>query len=549
MRNRRVLLAACVTFLLVALIIAVAAGGALHRFRVDSTPRTTLFCAALDAAVASGLVAVANRTVFIPQDKAFLHHLSIPETAFLASPPAELASFVAQHVSRDALTADEAAVAAAGGRLSARAAADGASFTLSLTPRGRALRRAPMRVTAGGPGKGGMRVLASFLSSRGLIPPPPCAGSAAVVHIIDGVLMPPAAAAACAPGPHATAAILAAVPRRNASRAFDVTLHAPLSMWLDMASPTRFPVVVFSTGLNAPVWAYSTFLAHIASHGHIVVAPRRAVSLLGAAPSPADASSFADDVVDAASWAASLPRAAPAPVGLAGHSLGGGVAALAASRLRSAGLRLGALLLLAPCDILTSPPPSEAVASLPIAAPVVVLAGERDGACPPGRHSRAIFEAAAASARPPPRRAAAALLVLRNGTHCFTEAPTGVGGSECGPQWRAKRGEASILLSQAAQLRAARCLAAALFDGHLMQSSNDYGDAAASAARALLWGSECEKPPPSFWLGPMASADVRPPAPADARARPSIAKWWQQLFSFGEPREDAAAKEGSLAIA
>jgi dienelactone hydrolase len=298
---------------------------------------------------------------------------------------------------------------------------------------------------------------------------------------------------------------------------------------------------VFAHGQRAFVATYTGTLAHLASHGFIVLAPRSGTDFTCPACTHAQLDSFASDVADAASWLASgapgggVSVDATRGVGLMGHSLGGGTVMLAAARLQAgSSVRVAGLLALAPadgniCAFADGPgassaaakarteddaacAPHAALAALRGRVPVLILAGERDKACPVSVNARALF----AAAQPP-----AALRLLRRGTHCFTEAPGNLFGSECGLQagapdggggavnissdaalWSAQALRASRLLltpldgvweggasAQPAQLAAARRAAGAFFAAHA---------AGRADAAALTWATGTRASPLLF---------------------------------------------------
>ncbi len=296
-----------------------------------------------------------------------------------------------------------------------------------------------------------------------------------------------------------------------------MTLFAP-------AAPpgTRFPGVVFAHGQRGPVAVYSATLSHLASHGFFVVAPRGSVDFTCPACTYAQLEGYIADVVDAATWLAGNARCdATRGVGLFGHSLGGGVSIIAAARMRAAasGARVAGVLALAPatgdvCAFEGGPAHGgDDIACVPHAAaaalghiPLLVLAGERDRACPVEANARRIFVAASAPA---------ALRVLRRGTHCFTEMPGNLFGSECGvapasadgvnvsnaSAWGAAALRATrvvlapeegsswdvVVSMQAAQLAVARRSAAAFFAAHAAGRQDANALTWAAGTRASPW--------------------------------------------------------------
>jgi dienelactone hydrolase len=93
------------------------------------------------------------------------------------------------------------------------------------------------------------------------------------------------------------------------------------------AAPGSYPIVGFGHGFVQSASRYSSTLTALAASGYIVVAPE---SQSGFLPSH---SAFADDLRAAIAWARrTQPNAHPTLDAVAGHSMGGGAAVLAASR-------------------------------------------------------------------------------------------------------------------------------------------------------------------------------------------------------------------------
>ncbi len=169
-----------------------------------------------------------------------------------------------------------------------------------------------------------------------------------------------------------------------------------------------WPLVIFAHGRLAPPELYDATLAHLATWGYLVIAPRTA----GGPVSPHDL--YARDLLatidwaetestDPASWLAGA--VAPGPVALAGHSMGGG-----ASVLAGADPRIGALVLLAPAETR----PSATAAAAAITAPVLILAGDHDAITPPAIHALPIRDGLTG--------AMSQLRMLAGGSHCgFTD--------------------------------------------------------------------------------------------------------------------------------
>lgn len=134
------------------------------------------------------------------------------------------------------------------------------------------------------------------------------------------------------------------------------------------SAPGAYPVVVFGHGFAQSSARYTSTLTSWAQRGYVVVAPDSQVGLL---PSH---SAFADDLVAAAAWAhRTQPNAALATV-LAGHSMGGGAAVLAAARTTG----VTGLVLLAPAETR----PSAVAAAAGVTAPSLTVVGSKDTIVP-----------------------------------------------------------------------------------------------------------------------------------------------------------------------
>ena len=194
-------------------------------------------------------------------------------------------------------------------------------------------------------------------------------------------------------GPHEVATLEVSVPRtRGGSGSFEARLYVPLPREWDAEAPAASsPVVAFGHGYQASVDWYESTLAHLASRGIVVIAPRSAGGLFP------DHSAFADDLLSALDWvtAAAKPGSRdwpggpvdPEALGLSGHSMGGGAALLAAAR--DPAIRAVATLAAAETD------PSAIMAAGTIAAPVLFVAAGDDAITPLAEHQRPMFEAKA----------------------------------------------------------------------------------------------------------------------------------------------------------
>lgn len=171
-----------------------------------------------------------------------------------------------------------------------------------------------------------------------------------------------------------------------------------------------YPVVSFGHGFLQPVSQYQSTLGHLASHGVIVIASE---SNTGLAPSHTQ---LAQDLRDSLTWVeqesaasgAFLSGAADATrCGLAGHSMGGGCAILAAA---AEGPRLRAVAPLAPAETSTS-----AISAMGLVeAPIALITGTQDTIVPTAGHGQPMY----ANGRAPKQ-----LLSIVGGFHCgFTDA-------------------------------------------------------------------------------------------------------------------------------
>ncbi len=501
----------------------------------------------LTLVTAAGLMDVTGRTVFAPSDAAWsadvVSRLQVSRARLLAADAALLAQVVNNHMTAAAGAAvSTRSVDVAGGTLRLRSAGrDGALITVTrqlrtrtevrytpspyageapvattvevqarrvhlyawsaLVSRRRLQHKVPVYVV--NPGTSDADIVAPNLDCRWSLGP---LHSAAVVHAIDSVLLSPPAAAFARAGACEVARVSVTVPRPPPAAALDVLLYYPISA-------ARHPPVVFAHGMLAPVAVYAHTLEYVASHGFVVAAIRSGLGIRCPACGYQELDRFVQDVADTAAWlhAAGSPGAnTPAVltgrvhgtsgVGLFLHSLGGGAVFAAAARLR---VRVGAIVALAPAngDYCTFPGgPGRGCAAednaraLRAGTAISILCGERDAAIPLYDNARAVFAAC---------KAPAMLSVLRRGTHCFTELPGSLGGSQCGaPVWavdgptggwavnlnasRVTRDTAYVAsergpqasLSQATQLAAARRHAAAFFSAHLARRED---------ARSLVW--------------------------------------------------------------
>lgn len=193
------------------------------------------------------------------------------------------------------------------------------------------------------------------------------------------------------PGPHDVATLEVSVPRtRGGEGSFEARLYVPLPRDPGASAvAASSPVVAFGHGYLAEVGWYESTLAHLASWGIVVIAPRSAGELFP------DHAAFADDLLSALDWVvteAGRPGSGwpgrpvdPTALGLSGHSMGGGAALLAAAT--DPAIRAVATLAAAETD------PSAIAAAAEIAAPALFLAAGDDAITPVGEHQRPMLEA------------------------------------------------------------------------------------------------------------------------------------------------------------
>ncbi|MFD4638267.1 alpha/beta hydrolase family protein [Lentzea sp. NPDC058436] len=166
----------------------------------------------------------------------------------------------------------------------------------------------------------------------------------------------------------------------------------------------RFPAIAFGHGFFQATSKYTSTSNHLASWGFVVVVPTTQGGL-----SP-NHGTFADDLNTGLTWLVAQDTTAgsrfrdhvsTASLGVAGHSMGGGAAVLAAAR----NPRVTAVSTYAAAE--TTPSAKAAAATL--AAPAQFLAGSQDTITPVADHQRPMF-----AAKPPSRQ----LRTITGGFHC-----------------------------------------------------------------------------------------------------------------------------------
>jgi dienelactone hydrolase len=239
-----------------------------------------------------------------------------------------------------------------------------------------------------------------------------------VVVLLTGVLtvgpaMGTESVALADPGPYEVLTSEVSVPRtRGGEGDFAARLYVPLPRQPATSEPPS-AVVAFGHGYQVRVDDYESTLAHLASWGIVVIAPRSAGELFP------DHAAFADDLLSSLDWVVAAARTGspdwpggpvdPEALGLSGHSMGGGAALLAAAR--EPAIRAVATLAAAETD------PSAIGAAGAIAAPVLFVAASDDAITPVAEHQRPMFEAKAVGP--------AELRTIVGASHCgFLDAET-----------------------------------------------------------------------------------------------------------------------------
>jgi pimeloyl-ACP methyl ester carboxylesterase len=195
------------------------------------------------------------------------------------------------------------------------------------------------------------------------------------------------------------------VPRPGDGGRFGARLHYPVPGSSADASDEPAPIVAFGHGYQASVELYAETLDHLASWGIVAVAPRSGGELF---PSH---QAFADDLRSALDWVVAEAAAGgdwpagaidPAARAVAGHSMGGGAAVLAAADDLT--IRAVATLAAAETD------PSAIGAASRLTVPSLFVAAGEDAITPVAEHQRPMFEAT--------RSGMAQLRTIVGGGHC-----------------------------------------------------------------------------------------------------------------------------------
>ncbi|HEU5144771.1 MAG TPA: alpha/beta hydrolase, partial [Dermatophilaceae bacterium] len=174
------------------------------------------------------------------------------------------------------------------------------------------------------------------------------------------------------------------------------------------ATPGSCPVVAFGSGYAQAAQRYRSILDDLAARGYVVIAPDGETGLW---PSHAR---LAEDLWRSILWARAHVRAShPARCAVAGHSMGGGAALLAAARHP----QIETVVTFAAAE--TRPSAIDAVRTLPV--DVLFVVGSRDRLVRPSR-TRRLY-----AAKPPPSTFA----TIEGGYHCGFLDSVSYGGIGC----------------------------------------------------------------------------------------------------------------------
>jgi dienelactone hydrolase len=238
-------------------------------------------------------------------------------------------------------------------------------------------------------------------------------GLGRVLLLVLAVLLLPAVSPAAASdrdtlaarGPYLTDMAEVIVPRPGDGGSFEARLHYPVPGSSPDTRGEPAPIVAFGHGYQTAVELYTETLDHLASWGIVVIAPRSGGELFPSHQAFAvDLRIALDWVVAEAAAGGDWPAGAidPAARGVAGHSMGGGAAVLAAAD--DAAIRAVATLAAAETD------PSAIEAASRLAVPSLFVAAGDDAITPVDEHQRPMFEAT--------RSGRAQLRTIVGGSHC-----------------------------------------------------------------------------------------------------------------------------------
>lgn len=202
------------------------------------------------------------------------------------------------------------------------------------------------------------------------------------------------------------------------------------------SKPGAYPVVAFGHGFAQTASRYASTLAALAARGYVVIAPDSETGLFP------NHGRFADDLERSIRWArATVPNAHPSLDAVAGHSMGGGAALVAADR--HPGIETVATLAAAETN------PSATTASAGVSVPALFIVGDRDTIVRPAT-TRAMYD------RKPP---SARFVTITGGYHCGFNDSTSFFGLGCD----------SGAISRSAQLAITRELLGDWLDASLLK--------------------------------------------------------------------------------
>jgi pimeloyl-ACP methyl ester carboxylesterase len=174
------------------------------------------------------------------------------------------------------------------------------------------------------------------------------------------------------------------------------------------SNPGAYPVVAFGHGFAQTASRYASTLAALAARGYVVIAPDSQTWLLP------NHGRFADDLERSLRWArGTQPNAHPTLDAVAGHSMGGGAALLAADRHPE----IDAVMTLAAAETI----PSATTASAGVTVPGLYVVGSRDTIVRPAT-TRAMYDRKPAPAR---------FVTITGGYHCGFNDSTSFFGLGC----------------------------------------------------------------------------------------------------------------------
>jgi dienelactone hydrolase len=174
------------------------------------------------------------------------------------------------------------------------------------------------------------------------------------------------------------------------------------------SNPGAYPVVAFGHGFTQTASRYASTLTALAARGYVVVAPDSETGLFP------NHGRFADDLWRSLRWARDTqPNASPTLDAVAGHSMGGGAALVAADRHPD----IDTVLTLAAAE--TNPSATTAAAGTTV--PMLFVVGSRDTVVPPST-TRSMYTAAAGGS---------SFVTITGGYHCGFNDSTSFFGLGC----------------------------------------------------------------------------------------------------------------------